>query len=73
MRPGITFTYFGVAVDERARVIMKNNQPSPNIFAAGEIMSGNILAKGYLAGFGMTIGTVWGRIAGKEAASYAIR
>ena len=27
-------------------------------------MSGNILSSGYLAGFGLTIGTVWGRIAG---------
>ena len=71
LRPGITFTYYGVTVNERAQVIMENNQPSPNIFAAGEIMSGNILGKGYLAGFGMTIGTVWGRIAGKEAAGYA--
>jgi tricarballylate dehydrogenase len=38
------------------------------VFAAGEIMAGNILGQGYLAGFGMTIGTVFGRIAGKEAA-----
>ena len=37
-------------------------------FAAGEIMAGNILGQGYLAGFGMTLGTVFGRIAGKEAA-----
>ena len=35
------------------------------MFAAGEIMAGNILGKGYLAGFGMTIGTVFGRIAGR--------
>ena len=35
---------------------------------AGEIMAGNILGKGYLAGLGMTIGTVFGRIAGSEAA-----
>jgi succinate dehydrogenase/fumarate reductase flavoprotein subunit len=42
-----------------------------NVFAAGEIMSGNILSSGYLAGFGMTIGTVWGRIAGREAARHA--
>ena len=28
-----------------------------NVFAAGEIMSGNILSTGYLAGFGLTIGT----------------
>ena len=51
---------------------MEDNQPVSNIFAAGEIMSGNILGKGYMAGFGMTIGTVFGRIAGREAASHAI-
>jgi tricarballylate dehydrogenase len=69
LRPGITFTYLGVKVDEHARVIMTNGQPSSNIFAAGEMMVGNILGKGYLAGFGMAIGTVFGRIAGKEAAA----
>jgi tricarballylate dehydrogenase len=52
-------------------VILQNDRPLPNIFAAGEIMAGNILGQGYLAGFGMTIGTVFGRIAGKEAARYA--
>jgi tricarballylate dehydrogenase len=34
-------------------------------------MTGNILGQGYLAGFGMTIGTVFGRIAGEEAARHA--
>jgi tricarballylate dehydrogenase len=34
-------------------------------------MAGNILVRGYLAGFGMTIGTVFGRLAGEEAADYA--
>jgi tricarballylate dehydrogenase len=68
LRPGITFTYLGVAVNERAQVLMENNLPFENVFAAGEIMAGNILGKGYLAGIGMTIGTVFGRIAGKEAA-----
>ena len=72
LRPGITFTYLGVTVNERAQVIMQGGQPAPNIFAAGEIMAGNILGKGYMAGFGMTIGTVIGRIAGREAARYAI-
>ena len=37
---------------------------STNIFAAGEIMAGNVLRRGYVAGVGMTIGTVFGRIAG---------
>jgi tricarballylate dehydrogenase len=71
MRPGITFTYLGVAVDERAHVQHEKGGPLGNVFAAGEIMSGNILSTGYLAGFGMTIGTVWGRIAGREAARHA--
>ena len=72
LRPGITFTYLGVSVNHKSQVIMQDGMPAANIFAAGEIMSGNILGKGYLAGLGMTIGTVFGRIAGKEAALYAI-
>jgi tricarballylate dehydrogenase len=71
MRPGITFTYLGVAVTAGARVRTPDGGTFGNVFAAGEIMSGNILSSGYLAGFGMTIGTVWGRIAGREAALYA--
>lgn len=67
LRPGITFTYLGVAVNEKAQVLMNDGGPAANIFAAGEIMAGNILGQGYMAGFGMTIGTVFGRIAGKEA------
>jgi tricarballylate dehydrogenase len=71
LRPGITFTYLGATVNERAQVVMQDDQPARNIFAAGEVMAGNILGRGYLAGFGMTIGTVFGRIAGQEAARYA--
>ena len=71
LRPGITFTYLGVRVNEKAQVLMDSGQPAGNLFASGEIMSGNILGKGYLAGFGMTIGTVFGRIAGQEAARRA--
>ena len=71
LRPGITFTYLGVTVNEQARVIMQDERPAKNIFAAGEVMAGNILRKGYLAGFGLTIGSVFGRIAGREAARHA--
>jgi len=73
LRPGITFTYLGVAVNEEARVVMNDDKPADNVFAAGEIMAGNILGQGYLAGIGMTIGTVFGRIAGEEAARVALR
>ncbi|MDO9708350.1 FAD-dependent tricarballylate dehydrogenase TcuA [Paracraurococcus lichenis] len=71
MRPGITFTFLSVKVNDRARVMMADGKPSANIFASGEIMSGNILGQGYLAGFGMAIGTTFGRIAGEEAARLA--
>ena len=67
LRPGITFTYLGLKVNRSGQVILKGGQPAPNVFAAGEIMAGNILGKGYLAGIGMTIGTVFGRIAGRGA------
>ena len=70
LRPGITFTYLSVAVNEQAQVLMKDDTPAANIFAAGEIMSGNILGQGYMAGFGMTIGTVFGRLAGREAVAH---
>ena len=71
LRPGITFTYLGVKVNDRAQVIMTDGRPASNLFASGEIMAGSILGRGYLAGFGMAIGTVFGRIAGLEASNYA--
>jgi tricarballylate dehydrogenase len=70
LRPGITFTYLGPKVDDKARVHF-GGKPSANLFAAGEIMAGNVLGKGYTAGVGMTIGTAFGRLAGAEAARSA--
>jgi tricarballylate dehydrogenase len=71
VRPGITFTYLGTRVNRQARMVMKDGKPSANMFAAGEIMAGNVLGKGYAAGIGMTIGSVFGRVAGREAAKNA--
>jgi tricarballylate dehydrogenase len=69
LRPGVTFTYLGLKIDSHAQVHTAQG-PLANVFAAGEIMAGSILGQGYLAGFGMTIGTVFGRIAGAEAAKH---
>ncbi len=71
LRTGVTFTYLGLKVDETARVTGPEGRYE-NIWAAGEIMAGSILGQGYLAGFGMTIGTVFGRISGEEAARHAV-
>ena len=67
VRPGVTFTYFGLTTDEKAGVFF-GGKASPNMFAAGEINAGNVLGKGYTAGVGMSIGTAFGRIAGTQAA-----
>ena len=69
LRTGVTFTYLGFKVDVNAQVQGKLG-PIQNLWAAGETMAGSVLGQGYLAGFGMTIGTVFGRIAGREASSY---
>lgn len=71
VRPGITFTYLGTRVNQDARMLMQDGTPAANMYAAGEIMAGNVLGRGYAAGIGMTIGSVFGRIAGREAARNA--
>jgi tricarballylate dehydrogenase len=72
LRPGITFTYLGLRVDEHAQVLAASGDRFRNVYAAGEIMAGNVLRKGYIAGIGMTIGNVFGRIAGANAAQHAV-
>jgi tricarballylate dehydrogenase len=71
LRPGLTFTDRGVRVDRDARVLRNGQGSFENVFAAGEVMAGNILSSGYLGGIGMTIGSVMGRIAGRSAAQHA--
>ncbi|MNY26450.1 tricarballylate dehydrogenase [compost metagenome] len=71
LRPGITFTYLGLKVNE-ASAVHFGGQPSDNLFVAGEMMAGNVLGKGYTAGVGMAIGTAFGRIAGTQAAKAAL-
>jgi len=70
VKPGVTFTYFGLTTDDKASVFF-DGKASPNMFAAGEINAGNVLGKGYTAGVGMSIGTAFGRIAGTQAAQAA--
>ena len=67
LKPGVTFTYLGLKVDDTAAVRFAG-QASANLFVAGEMMAGNVLGKGYTAGVGMSIGTAFGRIAGVNAA-----
>ncbi|QIK37598.1 FAD-dependent tricarballylate dehydrogenase TcuA [Caldichromatium japonicum] len=70
LRPGITFTAQGLAVGPDTRVRLANGGVVENLFAAGMIMAPNLIPQGYLSGLALTIGLVFGRIAGSEAARY---
>jgi len=64
---GITFTYAGLAIDDRARVLTESGRPIPGLFACGELV-GDVFRDGYPGGAGLTSGAVFGRIAGTAAA-----
>jgi len=67
---GITFTYGGVRIDGRGRVLDIYDRPIPGLYAAGELVGG-LFYHNYPGGSGLTAGTVFGRIAGREAALFA--
>lgn len=73
VRAGVTSTCLGVRVDGRARVLRRDGSALDGVHAAGVVMAPNILGCGYLAGSAMTVGAVFGRIAGGEAAAHALR
>lgn len=68
MAPGITFTCHGLKVDARARIMTVDGRPCDGLHAAGMIMAPTVLGTGYVAGAALTVGAVFGRIAGEEAA-----
>ena len=65
---GITFTFGGVRIDEAARVIGTDWRPIPGLYACGE-MVGGLFHFNYPGGTGLVSGAVFGRIAGRSAAS----
>jgi tricarballylate dehydrogenase len=64
---GITFTFGGLRVDQRARVLDDGGQPIPGLAAAGELVGG-LFYFNYPGGSGLSAGTVFGRAAGASAA-----
>lgn len=65
---GITFTFGGVHVDPRARVLDESGLPLSGLYAAGELVGG-LFSGNYPGGSGLTAGAVFGRLAGASAAS----
>ena len=67
---GITFTFGGLKINSRAQVLDTENQVIPGLFAAGEL-TGGIFYNNYPGGAGLMAGSVYGKIAGDEAASHS--
>jgi len=72
IRPGITFTGHGLRVDRQARVLWGTGQAARNLWAAGMIMAPGLIGTGYLSGTAITIGAVFGRLAGEGAAHHVL-
>jgi tricarballylate dehydrogenase len=64
---GVTFTFGGLKVDDRARVIDGDGAPIAGLYAAGELVGG-LFWNNYPGGTGLMAGAVFGRIAGAAAA-----
>jgi tricarballylate dehydrogenase len=67
---GITFTFGGLKIDTSTRVLDIADAPLPGLFAAGELVGG-LFYYNYPGSSGLMAGSVFGRIAGREAASHA--
>ena len=67
---GITFTFGGLKIDDAARVIDCEQRAIPGLFAAGELVGG-LFYHNYPGGAGLMAGAVFGRIAGRSAATAA--
>jgi tricarballylate dehydrogenase len=64
---GITFTFGGVRINERAQVMSTSWAPIPGLYACGE-MVGGLFHTNYPGGTGLMSGAVFGRLAGAQAA-----
>ena len=68
---GLTFTFGGLKINAQAQVIDTEDAPIPGLYAAGEL-TGGLFYNNYPGGSGLMAGAVFGRIAGAQAAGYAV-
>jgi tricarballylate dehydrogenase len=61
---GITFTFGGLKINDKAQVIATNWKPIPGLYTCGE-MVGGLFHYNYPLGTGLMSGAVFGRIAGR--------
>jgi len=67
---GITFTFGGLRVNAQTEVQDVTDRSIPGLYAAGELVGG-LFYENYPGGSGLMAGSVFGKIAGSQAAIYA--
>ncbi|RUL47389.1 FAD-dependent tricarballylate dehydrogenase TcuA [Lysinibacillus antri] len=68
---GITFTYGGLKINEQAEVQSLLYEKMNGLYAAGEVVGG-LFYTNYPGGAGLMAGSVFGKIAGANAAKFAL-
>lgn len=68
--PAVHHTMGGIAINTKAEVLDANNTPVPGLFASGEV-TGGVHGANRLGGNAMADISVYGKIAGANAATYA--
>ncbi|HBD84000.1 MAG TPA: tricarballylate dehydrogenase, partial [Dehalococcoidia bacterium] len=68
---GITFTFGGLKINDTTHVLDTEDYAIPGLYAAGEL-TGGLFYHNYPGGSGLMAGAVFGKIAGGEAARYAL-
>ncbi len=66
---GITFTFGGLRINEHGEVINTEGNAIPGLFAAGELVGG-LFYYNYPGGAGLSAGSVFGKLAGSNAAQH---
>ena len=65
---GVMGTIPGISVDNSMKVLTEDGKPIENLYAAGEIMFGNVLNKHYpMCGTAISLSITGGRVAAKDA------
>ena len=68
---GITFTFGGLKINNRAQVLDCEGVPIPGLYCAGE-MVGGLFYYNYPGGSGLMAGAVFGKVAGDSAAQDSV-
>lgn len=72
--PYVMLTKGGPVMNSQAQILNNDDEPIPGLYQCGELIGGaNIGGSANIGGLANTICVVWGKIAGKAAAEYALK